>query len=123
VGINVYLRDGTTSYGIFNKLGSFLVPGPANTFVFLDECPDSINDGMFQVTMSQRVWEDVPTSVHNGGCGFGFADGHAEIHKWLDGNTKAPVRGVPVSPQVCPAYQKTAPDDIGWVQLAATAVQ
>ncbi|HZQ47506.1 MAG TPA: H-X9-DG-CTERM domain-containing protein, partial [Verrucomicrobiae bacterium] len=26
---------------------------------------------------------DIPASYHNGACGFAFADGHAEIHKWV----------------------------------------
>jgi prepilin-type processing-associated H-X9-DG protein len=24
----------------------------------------------------------MPATYHNGACGFSFADGHAEIHKW-----------------------------------------
>jgi prepilin-type N-terminal cleavage/methylation domain-containing protein/prepilin-type processing-associated H-X9-DG protein len=28
----------------------------------------------------------------DGACGFSFADGHAEIHKWLDARTKPPIR-------------------------------
>jgi prepilin-type N-terminal cleavage/methylation domain-containing protein/prepilin-type processing-associated H-X9-DG protein len=126
VNANQDLGDNTTvngqSYVVFNKLSGFLVPGPANTFTFLDECPDSINDGLFQVTMAQKDWEDVPTSVHGGGCGFGFADGHAEIHKWHDANTLFAVRGKPVDPQVCPGYQRPAPTDIPWVQLHATGL-
>jgi prepilin-type processing-associated H-X9-DG protein len=27
---------------------------------------------------------DVPATYHNGACGFAFADGHSEIHKWVD---------------------------------------
>jgi prepilin-type N-terminal cleavage/methylation domain-containing protein len=127
VGANTWLDDNTSvngqSYAVYNKLSNFKVPGPANTFTFLDECPDSINDGLFQVTMAQKVWEDVPTSVHCGGCGFGFADGHAEIHRWRDANTLFPVVGKAVSPQVCPGYQRPAPTDIPWVQLHATGLQ
>ena len=32
-------------------------------------------------------WVDLPASYHNGACGFSFADGHAEIKKWLDSTT------------------------------------
>ncbi len=28
---------------------------------------------------------DWPATYHAGGCGFGFCDGHAEIHKWRSG--------------------------------------
>jgi len=40
---------GNSAYRIFNKTTSFTAPGPSKTFVFLDECPDSINDGLFQI--------------------------------------------------------------------------
>ena len=73
---------------MFNKLADFSRPGPAETFVLLDECPDSINDGLFEVHMTSAIWGDVVGSMHCGNCGFSFADGHAEIHKWLDNNTK-----------------------------------
>jgi prepilin-type N-terminal cleavage/methylation domain-containing protein/prepilin-type processing-associated H-X9-DG protein len=106
-------------YCIYNKLSSFLHPGPAMTFVFLDECPDSINDGLFEVHMNVSYWYDVPTSVHGGGCGFGFADGHAEVHQWLDANSKFPVEKV----NPCPAYFQKAPDDLTWITNRATAPQ
>ena len=56
-------------------------------FVFLDEKPLSINDEYFEVKMAQAtpasiVMNDWPSQVHAGACGFGFSDGHAEIHKW-----------------------------------------
>ncbi len=35
---------------------------------------------------------DYPASSHNGACGFAFADGHSEIHKWFDPRTKPPVK-------------------------------
>jgi prepilin-type N-terminal cleavage/methylation domain-containing protein/prepilin-type processing-associated H-X9-DG protein len=61
--------------------------GPSQWFVFLDEKPVSINDEYFEVRMAQAtpvtiVMNDWPSQVHGGACGFGFADGHAEIHKW-----------------------------------------
>ena len=34
---------------------------------------------------------DFPASYHNGAAGISFADGHAEIRKWVDARTKAPV--------------------------------
>jgi prepilin-type processing-associated H-X9-DG protein len=56
-------------------------------FIFLDEHPDSINDPQFAVQMantgSSATIVDFPASYHNGAGGFSFADGHAEIHKWL----------------------------------------
>ena len=58
------------------------VPRPAKTWLILDEHPDSINDGYFINNPTASNWQDVPASYHNGACGFAFADGHSEIHKW-----------------------------------------
>ena len=55
----------------------------ATTWVTLDESADSINDGFFITGYPGATqWGDLPASYHNGACGFSFADGHAEIHKW-----------------------------------------
>jgi len=69
------------------------VPKPAKTWLFLDEHPDSINDGYF-INNPTTVdhWQDVPASYHNGACGFSFADGHSEIKKWRSGTSKYPVK-------------------------------
>jgi prepilin-type N-terminal cleavage/methylation domain-containing protein/prepilin-type processing-associated H-X9-DG protein len=67
---------------------------PAMTWVFVDEHPDSINDGfMCPPTGSTDTtqWGDMVASYHNGAAGFAFADGHAEIHKWLQSQTDHPV--------------------------------
>ena len=66
------------------------IPNPAMTWVTLDEHPDSINDGFFIVGDNVNAWGDLPASYHNGACGFSFADGHAEIKKWLSGTSKYP---------------------------------
>jgi prepilin-type N-terminal cleavage/methylation domain-containing protein/prepilin-type processing-associated H-X9-DG protein len=82
-----------TSYRQFLK--STDVPNPVNFFVTLDEHPDSINDGYFlndANVATLQYWGDLPASYHNGACGFTFADGHAEIHKWRSSVTKQPVR-------------------------------
>ncbi|HVV73182.1 MAG TPA: type II secretion system protein [Verrucomicrobiae bacterium] len=55
---------------------------PAKAWLFLDEHPDSINDGYFINNPTVNWWQDTVASYHNGACGFSFADGHAEIHKW-----------------------------------------
>jgi len=67
-------------------------PAPSSTWVFVDEHPDSINNGYFTVFLNDDHWEDLPASSHNGACGFAFADGHSEIKKWLEQSTWKPVR-------------------------------
>jgi prepilin-type N-terminal cleavage/methylation domain-containing protein/prepilin-type processing-associated H-X9-DG protein len=67
------------------------VPQPAMTWLTLDEHPDSINDAFFITDPAVNNWQDIPASYHNGACGFSFADGHAEIKKWLSSASKYPV--------------------------------
>jgi prepilin-type processing-associated H-X9-DG protein len=66
------------------------VPVPTQTWLTVDEHPDSINDGFFIVGINNTAWGDTPASYHNGACGFSFADGHAEVHKWLSNTSKYP---------------------------------
>jgi prepilin-type processing-associated H-X9-DG protein len=103
-------------YRVFFKLSEFTRPGPAMTWVFLDECPDSINDGYFTVFMHTTSWDDIPASTHNGACGFSFVDGHAEIHKWLDSPTKVPVRRI----NPCPSSGTVSPRDSAWLRARST---
>jgi len=83
---------------VFRKLTSMVRPGPAMTFVMLDERQDSINDAYFVTemdgypNMARTKIVDYPASYHGGACGFAFADGHSEIHKWRDPRTTPPLR-------------------------------
>jgi prepilin-type processing-associated H-X9-DG protein len=114
-------------YRIYRKEGEFSLPGPALTWVLVDEHPDSINDGLFGMRMppytlwprQPAAWDDVPASYHNGACGFAFADGHAEIHKWLDANTKVPIHGPPTDG--CSGAGSTSPRDSLWVVARSSA--
>ncbi len=67
-------------------------PSPAKTWLFLDEHPDSINDGYFINNPTAGAWQDIVASYHNGACGFSFADGHSEIKKWTSAASKYPVK-------------------------------
>ncbi|MDB6021024.1 MAG: xcpT 2 [Pedosphaera sp.] len=86
--MNGQMAGGTAAAGfnpgalVYNKGSDLTCPAPANAFVFCDEHPGSINDGMLQVNSQTPIFPDVPASYLDGACGFGFADGHAEIHKW-----------------------------------------
>ncbi len=56
---------------------------PANVFVFLDEHPDTLNDGFFMNRLEEAPrWGNLPASWHNGSSSLAFADGHTESHRW-----------------------------------------
>jgi hypothetical protein len=69
------------TYGKFSSIG---LPGPAMLWVLVDENASGLNDAAFAYGMEDTEWIDAPGSYHNGGCGFDFADGHSEIHKWME---------------------------------------
>jgi prepilin-type N-terminal cleavage/methylation domain-containing protein/prepilin-type processing-associated H-X9-DG protein len=80
-----------SAYRSYSKLTD--IQKPSDLFVFVDEHPDSMNDG-FMIVEGGNGWTDLPASFHNRACGFSFADGHAAIHKWLQGGTVQPVTRV-----------------------------
>ena len=110
---------GAEPYVIFRKSSDLTRPGPANTFVILDESKNSINDGFFAVSMntydpnnlSGKEFVDVPATYHQKAGSFSFADGHSEIHKWRDDRTiTVPIRGA--SPNNV---------DVDWIQSRTSA--
>jgi len=73
-------------YQQFFKLGQ--IPQPAQIFVFIEEHPDSINDGYFLNKPDSLRWSDLPASYHDGAANLAFADGHLETHRWRLAGTK-----------------------------------
>ena len=117
--------------GPWDAAGSQLLPGwaqfvrlsairkPSMIFVFLDESPQTINDGWYIFCNNGptgNLWSDMPASYHNGACGFSFADGHSEIKHWLVRTTIVPFSSWPVP---------TGPNrsDFLWVSQRATYSQ
>ena len=113
--------DMNSTFQVFRKLSDFNQPGPATTFVLLDESEYTINDGYFVVEMNgytgspnnQEEIVDYPSVRHNNAAGFSFADGHAEIHQWKDHHITSPASGFP---------EATVPDspDVFWMQFHST---
>ena len=84
----------STGYKVFRKTTDFRTP--TDIFVFLDEHPDTIDDGWYifcnnNDPTERTTWENLPGSGHGGAGGFSFADGHSEIHKWQAPATRQPV--------------------------------
>jgi len=85
-------------YRTYYKTSDLTIPGAANLWLLLDEHPDSQNAGGFGNTMVERAdgsdarIVDFPASFHGNAGGVGFADGHAEIRKWVDPRTRPPVK-------------------------------
>ena len=87
-------------FKLIRKISDMIEPPPTRTWVILDEREDRINNGFFVVDMTGfRPGDprgiklvDCPASYHNGAGGITFADGHAEIKRWVDPRTKPTIR-------------------------------
>lgn len=117
------------SYRQFFKLTQ--VPQPADIFVFLDEHPDSINDGYFVNRVSSYAWPsaygghsygygvewtDLPASYHNRAAAFSFADGHSTLHRWTRDLTIRPSQPDAASlPLAIPATPVSEKADFQWI--------
>ena len=93
-------------YLIFRKQTN--IRKPTDTWVTIDENPNSINDGWFLVRPNvPNQWRDIPASYHNDAGGLSFADGHAEIKKWSDKNVLAQAGAF--------ARKDPTSDDLNWL--------
>ncbi len=103
------------------------IPQPAEIFVFLDEHPDSINDGYFLDKSPQgsggyggtyynAQWTDLPASYHNHATAFSFADGHSLLHRWQQPVTiRPPLPNAANLPISIPSSPVSALADFNWV--------
>ncbi len=90
---STHANDWYPTYHQYIKLSEIITPDPADLWLFVDEHPDSINDGwLITDVQNKSQWTDLPASYHNGACGFAFTDGHSLIKKWVVPSTKVPVR-------------------------------
>jgi len=96
------------------------IPRPSEIFVFVEEHPDSLNDGYFLNRFYEDHWIDLPSSDHNGAAPFAFADGHAQLHRWVNASTQQPPQPDVVNFPLALAANQT--DDLDWV-LSKTSLK
>ena len=92
---------------------------PASLFIFADEHPDSLDFVSFWVENRKSgagltsQSGSCPGSLHGGAGALSFADGHVELHRWVDPRTKP----VPTYSQRLP-FSFTSSDnrDVRWLQ-------
>ena len=88
---------------------------PSQIFVFLDEHPDTINDGFFMNRLDDPAWGNLPASYHNRATSFSFADGHSETHRWLVGGPGGTIRP-PVKGGVGGTFAASPTTDFDWLK-------
>ena len=120
-------NDWQTTYRTYGKITQMTKPGPSSTWVIADENPDTINDGSLVVSMGQIIF-DFPANYHGGGASLAFADGHAEIHKWVDVFLSlAPIPNL-ATPQTesgksISSFGLTTSQDLNWIQPRTSALR
>jgi prepilin-type N-terminal cleavage/methylation domain-containing protein/prepilin-type processing-associated H-X9-DG protein len=85
---NQHTNQRNSPWFTYGKATDNRVPGPAMLWVLLDEDAKGLNDAAFAFGMESSQWFDAPGTYHNGGCGFAFADGHSETHRWVSRTEK-----------------------------------
>ncbi|HUD48852.1 MAG TPA: prepilin-type N-terminal cleavage/methylation domain-containing protein [Candidatus Baltobacteraceae bacterium] len=98
------------------KMSDLTAPGPAMSWVFIDEHPDSIDDEIMYINPAETngtgVFTELPGSLHDSACAVSFADGHAEMHKWIARETIHPVTFTVVD-----QVNVTASPDLSWLAV------
>ncbi len=119
------------TYRVFSK--TVHIPQPSKLTVFLDEREDSINNGWFGVNMrgfphdtvpaspNSYAFFDFPAFYHNNAAGIAFADGHSEIHRWLDSRTVRPIGTTSIV--VLPGTPSPNNQDVFWLNDHATVAK
>jgi prepilin-type N-terminal cleavage/methylation domain-containing protein len=116
--------QGGGRWRVYLKTDALINPGPSEIFVFLDMREDSIDVGNFAPRMlgwpdkpDQYGFDDLPGYYHHFACGFSFADGHSEIHRWRDPRTMPPlVTGGLVNDSL----SSPGNPDVAWLQWHGT---
>lgn len=77
------------------KGSELLNPGPSMSWLFMDEHPDSLDDGILYTdpgaTSGTGRLTELPASLHGKAGAVSFADGSAVIQKWRHADTTPPV--------------------------------
>lgn len=114
-----HVWDGNDAYRLYKTTASLTDPQPAKAWVMMTEREDSINDGWFGVDMiANQV--DYPASYHNNAGVLVFADGHSEIHKWIDPRTTPILKHGELLPLNVPMPNNP---DLEWLRARTTALK
>jgi prepilin-type N-terminal cleavage/methylation domain-containing protein len=112
-GYVVYPWKGQNGYLVYSKLSSFTQPGPAKTWVFIEESPYTIDDAFFEVDpTTPKTWYSCPAVLHGNASVLAWADGHTDAHRWTD-NNMINVKGVGAA--------TASGGDLAWFIEASTA--
>ena len=120
ISLNAFMGSSirTPAAQTYRRMSDLIQLAPTDALTFLEERPETINDGAFSlqwdfVESQPSRWKvrDKPGQLHNRSGNLAFGDGHVETHRWT-------TLGVPSVPR----DDFDAPDDadVLWLQRHAT---
>lgn len=118
--------DCQTNWRTYAKFADMYIPGPSMVWVFIDENPNTIDDGSFAVQMTNpNLFLELPSNFHDRSATLAFADGHADLHQWngpvclqqyIPGDYDAP----PLIRHIA-AADDLSQNDLAWLQAHTSA--
>ena len=110
-----------TPYPMRKTMESITAPGPSQAMVFIEESYLTVDDGYFAVKGPENLseWQNSPSIRHGKSTALSFADGHAEIKRWLDPRTKPPIQKGKNLELIAPSPNNP---DVIWLQERSTGL-
>jgi len=110
-----------TGWAYYTKQSNMRNPGPAQTWVFIEESPYSIDDAFFALDPKNTTeWYNSPAVLHGHGSVLSYGDGHSAVRRWTDGSM---INEMPTTPtgntDNWPAQPGTG--DLAWFISVTTA--
>jgi prepilin-type processing-associated H-X9-DG protein len=81
IGGGIKYYAGQSWFYNVKKMSDFHYPSPTDSWLFMDQHPDSIDDGAMYFNPTSTTFMELPGSNHGGASGISFADGHSELYK------------------------------------------
>ncbi|MCD6339929.1 MAG: type II secretion system protein [Verrucomicrobia bacterium] len=112
-----YRNNPVPGYRVYLKTTDTADMSPSDLFVFMEIHPKSICRPFFGIIMGRSMFYHIPANYHKPSSTVSFADGHTEIHRWVDPRTINPPDNLSWH-----NHNYSTPDnpDVAWIQDHAT---
>ena len=117
-----YIGGMNPTYRTYGKITQMTKPRPSMTWIIMDENPATINDATMYISMAQ-ILVDYPGKYHNCAAGISFADGHTEMHRWVDAFAQNPLPFATGGPAFYPPVPPVPCLDLAWLQPRTSALR
>ena len=110
-----------TGWAYYTKQSNMRNPGPAQTWVFIEESPYSIDDAFFAIDPRNTTeWYNSPAVLHGHSSVLSYGDGHSALRRWTDGSM---ISEMPATPSGTTDNWPASPTsgDLAWFISVSTA--